>query len=431
MAWGLAALLALPALWLFILLLFAGPARAAWREPVLRHPVLIIESDDWGPGPSTHAEALERLAACLGRHRDGTGRPAVMTLGLTLSLPDSEAIAAGNLASYHARPITDPAYADILAAIQAGIRTGVFAPQLHGMAHYWPDTLLAAARRDPEVKAWVLAGPGQETEALPSALQSRWVDGGVLPSGTLREADITAAVAEETGLYRTVFGIPPAVAVPPTFIWTTPVEAAWAARGVNTIVTPGHRCTGRDAAGKPHCEAAPLHNGQAGAGGVIYLVRDRYFEPARGHRAAGGLDALAEKTRQGRPCLLETHRFNFTGPHRVEALAELDTLLALALEHFPEVRFTSTAELAGHYRGRVGSAPGPGKASEPPPGGGEPFLGRPGEGPEGWIITGLGQRLEAWAARMAWVPRFARLSRLSGLQLVLALLQRPAGRARS
>jgi len=429
MAWGLAALLVLPALWLFILLWFAGPARAAWREPVLRHPVLIIESDDWGPGPPDHAGALDQLAACLGRHRDGTGRAPVMTLGLTLSLPDSETIAAGDLSAYHARPLTDPAYADILAALRRGIQAGVFAPQLHGMAHYWPATLLAAARRDPAVRAWVLAGPGQETEALPSALQSRWVDAGVLPSRPLPVADIAAAVAEEAGLYRAVFGAPPAVAVPPTFIWTAPVEAAWAAQGVNTIVTPGHRCTGRDVAGQPHCEAAPLHNGQAGAGGVIYLVRDRYFEPARGHRAAAGLEALAEKTRQGRPCLLETHRFNFTGPRRAEALAELDKLLALALARFPGVRFASPAELAGHYRGRVGGAPGPGKTSEPPPVGSKPFLGRPGERPGDWISTGLGQRLDAWAARMARVPRFTRLARLSGLELVLALLQKPVGHA--
>lgn len=399
MAWGLAALLALPALWLFILLLFAGPVRAAWREPVLRHPVLIIESDDWGPGPPSHAEALDSLAACLGRHRDCTGRAPVMTLGLILSLPDSEAIAASDLSDYHARPLTDPAYAAILAALRRGIQAGVFAPQLHGMAHYWPATLLAAARRDPRLKDWMLAGPGQETETLPSSLQSRWVDGGVQPSRPLPESDIAAAVAEETDLYRTVFGVPPIVAVPPTFIWTAPVEAAWARQGVQVIVTPGRRCTGRDAAGQPRCEAAPLHNGQAGAGGVIYLVRDRYFEPARGHHASAGLEALIEKARQGRPCLLETHRFNFTGPVQEAALVELDRLLGQALQRMPGLRFMSTADLARLYRTR------------------EP----------GWIVSDPGARLAAWWTRMGAVPRFARLARWSGLGGVMRLLTRPSG----
>ena len=27
-----------------------------WREPVFRHPVLLVESDDWGPGPVEDAE---------------------------------------------------------------------------------------------------------------------------------------------------------------------------------------------------------------------------------------------------------------------------------------------------------------------------------------------------------------------------------------
>ncbi|MCP5278336.1 MAG: hypothetical protein H6935_08235 [Thiobacillus sp.] len=394
MGWWLPALLALPTLWLFILLLYAGPARAAWREPVLRHPVLIIESDDWGPGPPAHAQSLARVAACLNAHRDATGMPAVMTLGLTLSLPDGEAIASSGFHTYHARPILDPAYADLLAAIQEGIRLGVYAPQLHGMAHYWPDALLVAARRDPAIREWVLAGPGQETEALPSPLQTRWADASVLPSRPLADAAIAVAVAEEVDLYRTAFGERPQVVVPPTFIWTWPVEAAWAAHGAKALVTPGHRCTGRDAQGQPDCEAVDLYNGQQGIGGIVYLVRDRYFEPDRGHRAEDGLKALAEKCAQGRPCLLETHRFNFTGSGQELALAELDRLLGQALQRFPGLRFMSAAELAQHYRKR------------------EPA----------WIASNLGTRLAAWNQRMARIPRFAKLARWSGLGGVLALL---------
>jgi hypothetical protein len=44
------------ALWLLHPAATAAPVRAAWREPVLRHPVLIIESDDWGPGPAQQAK---------------------------------------------------------------------------------------------------------------------------------------------------------------------------------------------------------------------------------------------------------------------------------------------------------------------------------------------------------------------------------------
>jgi len=390
--WAGIALLLPPMLWLLLLLAFRRSALAAWREPVLEHPVLVIESDDWGPGPAHHAAALRRLAECLLKYRDNTGRPPVMTLGLTLSLPDSQAIrAAGVPLAYQPLPLTAPVYADLLAAIREGIAAGVFAPQLHGMAHYWPEALMRAGQADPQVLDWILSGPGQETESLPSPLQSRWVDASVLPSRPLPEPEIRAAVAEEVDFYRQVFGVAPEVVVPPTFVWTPEVEAAWAARGVRVLITPGHPCGGRDAQGRPDCAPTPIHNGQRGIGDIRYLVRDRYFEPARGHNAERGLHALAEKTAQGRPCLLETHRCNFTGAGAEAALAELDALLRRALAEHPGVRFFSPAELAGHYR-----------ASGVRP------------------VVALRPRLAAWKARMREAPRFARLARLTGLEWVLA-----------
>ena len=37
--------------------------RALWREPVLSHPVLIVESDDWGPAEASDAVRLDWLAS--------------------------------------------------------------------------------------------------------------------------------------------------------------------------------------------------------------------------------------------------------------------------------------------------------------------------------------------------------------------------------
>lgn len=391
MAWWL--LLAPLSIWLLILILYARPIRAAWREPALRYPVLIIESDDWGPGPRSHAQSLHRLIEMLEGYRDVSGRKPVMTLGLTLTLADGEAIAASGYSTYYARPITDPAYQDILVVIKAGIQAGVFAPQLHGMAHYWPATLLNSAVSDPAVLQWLSGSPGLETEALPGALQSRWIDVSVLPSRPLPDSAIHAAVAEETVLYRSVFEALPLVAVPPTFIWTDTVETAWANHGVACIITPGRRCFGRDGNGRPICEPFPVHNGQRGGGGVLYLVRDRYFEPARGHRGEQGLAALAEKTAQGRPCLLETHRFNFTGLGQENSLDQLSQLLELALARHPNLRFTSSAELAQQYRTNGD-----------------------------WLVTNRKQRFAIWTTRLLGIPRFAKLARLTGFGLFLSAL---------
>ena len=41
----------------------------AWTEPVMRAPVLILESDDWGYGPLEQARRLDQIAQLLERFR--------------------------------------------------------------------------------------------------------------------------------------------------------------------------------------------------------------------------------------------------------------------------------------------------------------------------------------------------------------------------
>lgn len=82
------------------------------------------------------------------------------------------------------------------------------------------------------------------------------------------------------------------------------------------------------------------------------MVRDDYYEPVRGHRADRGLAALAVKTAQRRPLLLETHRSNFVGGYAqpAESLQAIDELLLLARKHVPDLCFMSVQALAAHYR---------------------------------------------------------------------------------
>lgn len=67
---------------LLLACVFRKSVANAWIEPVLRAPVLILESDDWGYGPPEQAAALDRLADVLARYRDARGAHPVMTLGV-------------------------------------------------------------------------------------------------------------------------------------------------------------------------------------------------------------------------------------------------------------------------------------------------------------------------------------------------------------
>jgi hypothetical protein len=318
--------------------------RRLWREPMLRWPVVIIESDDWGPGPDSDAEALRRVADVLGRHRDGTGRLAVMTLGMLLAVPDGRR---RDEDVYRAALISDERFRSILDAVRDGVAAGVFSPQLHGMEHYWPDAIMAAARSRDDIRAWLAQDGVPRAEDLPSPLQSRWIDASQLPSRSLSEREVAFAVRQEVHAFTEVFGRTPDVVVPPTFVWTEHVEMAWAVNGVRFLVTPGTRHVARDGEGKLVGSGEHFHNGQVSRSGITYLVRDDYFEPALGHDAEWALTAIVKKTRAGRPALLETHRFNFTNvavPLR-RSLDALDHVLDALNRAIPYFRFVSTGEL--------------------------------------------------------------------------------------
>ncbi|MCU0919105.1 MAG: hypothetical protein MUF16_02025 [Burkholderiaceae bacterium] len=323
---------------------FHARLAAYWRDPVLRFPVLTLESDDWGAGPLAQAVALKEIAQVLARYRDETGRAPTMSLALVLAVPDGPVIAAQD--RYHRVSLDDPFFAPVLSALREGEASGVFALQLHGMEHFWPPTLMASS--DATVAAWLRQPVPAIAEHLPSPLQSRWVDTVGLPSKEHEKTAIRAAVVEEVQTYTRIFGAPPRVVVPPTFVWTRAVERAWSDQRIEIVVTPGWRYTSRDVQGQPNGDQGPIVNGESG-GSVTYLARTDYFEPSRGRDAAHALGVLARSVAEGCACILENHRDNFIfdADQARRSLAELDTLCAGALRQHPDLRFLSTAEL-GH-----------------------------------------------------------------------------------
>jgi hypothetical protein len=220
------------------------------------------------------------------------------------------------------------------------------------MEHLWPPTFMRLVQQDDEVRRWLERGDRAATETLPPAVQSRWIDGSTLPSRPLDVTDIEVAAREEVTTFREIFGQPPTVAVPPTFIWNSTVERAWAAAGIKWVMNPGQRYTGRNAQGQPAGVDRQMLNGEIGDGGVRYLVRDLYFEPTFGHQAKQALAEIRRRWRLGRPALLETHRSNFLGEQSAHqhSLQELQQLLDSVLRKWPQVRFMTTEELGQAYR---------------------------------------------------------------------------------
>lgn len=319
-----------------------------------------------------------------------------MTLGMILATVDGEQTLSGG--SYHRQMISMKTHGSLLNAIRRGVEDGVFSVQLHGMEHFWPAALLAASKQDDAVNAWLAHSPETQTEDLPSPLQSRWVDASVLPARHLSIAAVKQAAQEEVRAFEDIFGTVPMVAVPPTFVWNEAVESAWARAGVGVIVTPGCRYETRDKEGLPAGRGRAVYNGQPGENGIVYLVRDVYFEPSFGHTARQALAALSAKTSQGRPTLFETHRFNFLGVEEKNkfALDELERLLRMSLTEFPKLAFLSSGTLATILKNRD---------------------------PE-WLELRFRRRLHIWITRLGELPRLRKLAWITGWIVPAGLIWR-------
>ena len=394
---------ALPVLWLMvvaaIVLFFLRDIRRLWREPVLRYPALIIESDDWGAGPLVQASALTDIAGVLRQVRDAEGRMPVLSLALVLAVPDGRAIGADR-GTYHRICLDDPSLAPVLRALMAGASEGLFALQLHGLEHFWPATLMSSA--DAAVQHWLREPSPGFTEQLPPHLQSRWIDTAHLPSTPLPDDAVLRAVNEEVETYLRVIGHSPAVVVPPTFVWTQAVERAWAANGIECVSTPGEQYTARGPDGSIVDAAARIANGDK-SGDITYLVRCDYFEPARGCGAEHALRALQRATSQGRACILENHRDNFCrdAAGRVRSLRELEELVAGALTRFSTLRFLSSSDLFRIFKSHDRQ----------------------------WILSGFRERFPLFWQRLRHGGRVWKLLKFSGAALPGELLMRLAQRA--
>ncbi|RMG30826.1 MAG: hypothetical protein D6721_02765 [Gammaproteobacteria bacterium] len=367
--------------------------RRAWREPMVRFPVLLLESDDWGPPGAEQADALEALARLLARHRDATGRPACMTLAVVLAAPRPGVPPRDWVRPEGVVTLDDAAFAPLRSVL--GRYRDRFSLQLHGWMHCWPPAVAAAAERDGALAARARRVATEGYGVLPPPLQSRWVDGSRLPARPVDGAQARAAARAEARYYLEHLPGATPVVVPPTFVWNEAVEQGWRAGGIEVLITPGRRQETRDAEGAPVDTGVRYGNGQRTASGLRVLVRDLFFEPLEGHEVGEVLAQVQRRWRQGRPALVETHRCNYDGPRAARGRAALDALLSAVRQAQPGVRFLFPGEILARL-----------------------------EDPH-WHCRGRA-RLACFAERLAGDWRLRRALRLSGAGLWLGLARRLA-----
>jgi len=317
-----------------------------WREPYFLDTPVLLESDDWGPGGSFHADRLRQLVTMLEGHADPLGRKPVFTADMVLAVPDTRAIR--ETGAYHRRYL-DEAFPEIYQTLRLAMKSGVLVPQLHGLEHLNSEAFMACVRAgDDRVGAAMDDPHWWDWEALDSPLQAHYVNGYRLPTVPEPRERLEAWVRQALERFQSLFGAPSLSAVAPCYLWTAEVEAVWREEGVRFIQCAGYRCVGRDASGRYIQDPRLIRVGEVSDGGQIHLVRNVMYEPVDGRNTPEtALREARAAARQALPVTVSTHRYNYTRTEEEcrRSIAGLDRLLTAIEGQLPRVRYLSSPEL--------------------------------------------------------------------------------------
>lgn len=337
--WSLCLLL----LWLWKSSLF----KKTWQEPYFAETPVLIESDDWGPGGDFHSLRLKHLLTALSRHQDSVNRSAILTANIVLSVPDMSKITKANDGGYYRKTLKN--FPEIYKVMQAGIKEGVFIPQLHGLEHLNGKAFaLLSLHHDPRISQAKITNNWWDWEALDPPLQGHYVNGSSLPTTPIFETEATEIIKDACCIFEQLFGCPSLSTVAPCYLWDDTIEQQWSRQRISTIQTGGYRCSGRNETGQYYQDKPLIRVGDKNNFKQIYLVRNIMYEPVDGKNTKDSAyqEALIAH-RQALPLTISTHRYNYTRNEAVfeSSLHGLNDLLQKITATLPNSRFLSSAEL--------------------------------------------------------------------------------------
>jgi hypothetical protein len=366
-----------------------GLAQFCLRSWRVRHPIVLLESDDWGVVRTSSAQAHDRLKAAgyamdrslygldaletdedmrmllevLDGVRDYRGRPACMTANVVLANPDFPRIRQGGFAQYVLEPVDvtfarDGERRGVLELWRQGLARRLFVPQLHAREHvrWWQWLAALRAGSSEALETFDLGMCGVPIAA--SKENQGFYSPPYLDDESLAEqgVELEPMVRQGAEMFCRLLGYRSVTAVAPNYHWTDHVERIWRQAGVRAVQGAVFQFVGDPKIRRVH------YLGQRSGTGLTYLVRNCTFEPA-----ASGVDWLTRCLRQmtiavrmGIPAIISTHRINYMGSirpdNRAHGLRMLGRLLREARRRWPNLAFLSSPELAGLIERNIGSA---------------------------------------------------------------------------
>lgn len=351
-----------------------------WRT---NRKIVVIESDDWGsirmPSKEVYntfldkgirvdrdpycrydslatPEDLDALFDVLCSVKDKNGKHAVITADTNVANPDFEKIKATDYQEYFYEPFTDTlkrtqASDKTFQIWKQGIDAGIFYPQFHGREHVNVRKWLHDLRENhANVRQWFEFGSYGTSYLVDKAQEGHYMTAfdSAMPEDI---AFYNRSIVEGLDLFEQLFGFRSESFIATTYCWPLEVEPVLIKNGVRYLQGMVVQSIPVDG-GENFRKKKSNFQGTRSKAGLIYLMRNAYFEPSQNP----GFDWVSDCLRRiniafrcGKPATISMHRLNVIGglveENRTCNLALLKQLLKEIVKLWPDVEFMNSAQL--------------------------------------------------------------------------------------
>lgn len=347
-----------------------------------RH-IVVIESDDWGairmPSKGIYDEFLKRgirvdkdpycrydglatkedlanLFDVLDSVRDKNGNPAVLTADSVVVNPDFERIKSSDFTRYYYEPFTEtlknsPRHEGAVDMWKEGMEKGLFHPQFHGREHLnvkkWMKTLQNG--HESTRLAFDLGTFGL-TSAVDPTIKNNYM--GAFNSGLEDDIqDYRGIIWDGLNIFEELFGYRSESFIATTYTWNPAIEKHLKEYGVKYL-------QGLITQKIPHGDDSNIEfhkrcfQGNKSCEGLIYLMRNAFFEPSQ-YQCKDAVDDCLQRIslafRWGKAAVICAHRLNFIGSidhkNTDKNLPIFKHLLKEIVKRWPDVEFLSSDQL--------------------------------------------------------------------------------------
>jgi hypothetical protein len=348
-----------------------------------KRKIVVFDSDDWGSIGLPSLNVFERLKDSgfkfelnpylkydslaserdltalfdvLIRYKDKNGRNPVFTANTVVANPDFEKIESSGFKEYHYELFTEtlkkyPQHKKSFELWQQGINQNIFSPQFHAREHlnisYWMEALQAG---QPQIRLgfknnFYILDTATHPDIIHSCTSAHY------PKTKKESIEIEAAVKDGLHIFENIFGYASRSFTGTGYIWSSGIEKMLANEGVRYL--KGLVIQREPIIGTGKFRTKYHYTGQRNKIGLIYLVRNAFFEPGmtdnKENCITDCLNRINTAFISGKPAIISTHRINYIGyiieKFRDENLKIFNLLLTNLLKQHPDVEFMTSDEL--------------------------------------------------------------------------------------